>query len=137
MSEQHTPTGRILAVTCDHCGGTHPAEYSHEGQYSEGPIFVVYCPEDVHADYYTTEALHRDTRDTRDTAPTTGPAVSIVCSECGTGHYQPSTHLTAYADCLHCGNVIHMTRDLYLDGGTLTTLHTTEGPILATIPTDD
>lgn len=44
-------------VDCDHCPETHPADYSHEGQYGEGPIFVVYC-NDL-ADYYTEERVTR------------------------------------------------------------------------------
>jgi len=39
-------------VTCDNCGEVHPAEYSHDGDHGQGPIFVVYCTKDDLADYY-------------------------------------------------------------------------------------
>lgn len=35
-----------LIGECDGCGGAHPATYSHEGQFGEGPIYEVPCPED-------------------------------------------------------------------------------------------
>lgn len=44
-------------VTCDECGETHVAEYSHEGQFGEGAIFAVVCGE--FTDYYTTERVTR------------------------------------------------------------------------------
>ena len=56
-----------LTVTCEFCGATHPAEYSHEGQYGEGPIYAVVCPAGPAdrgwvTDYYTAEALHASPR---------------------------------------------------------------------------
>lgn len=43
---------------CDGCGNVHPAEYSHEGQFGEGPIFAVTCTVDYLTSYHTTEGLN-------------------------------------------------------------------------------
>jgi hypothetical protein len=44
-------------VTCDECGATHIAEYSHEGQFGQGPIYAVVCGDLT--DYYTGERVSR------------------------------------------------------------------------------
>lgn len=44
-------------VPCQECGEEHPADYSHEGRFNEGPIYVVFCTKDGLADYYTAETL--------------------------------------------------------------------------------
>jgi hypothetical protein len=46
-------------VRCDNCGNLHPAEYSHEGRFSEGPLWAVVCPADRLTDYYTVERLEQ------------------------------------------------------------------------------
>lgn len=45
---------------CQTCGSLHVAEYSHEGQWGQGPIYAVVCPEGNLVDYYTTEGLSAD-----------------------------------------------------------------------------
>jgi hypothetical protein len=55
MTNNETPAN--ITVTCDNCGHAHVGEYSHEGQWGQGPIFVVYCTDGL-ADYYTSEAAH-------------------------------------------------------------------------------
>lgn len=52
-----TSTPANGTVTCDECGATHIAEYSHEGQFGEGAIFAVVCGE--FTDYYTDERVDR------------------------------------------------------------------------------
>lgn len=42
-------------VTCQECGQTHEAHYSHDGQYGEGPIYVVVC--NGYEDFYTAEVV--------------------------------------------------------------------------------
>lgn len=42
-------------VMCDECNQAHPAEYSHEGRFGEGHVYIVMCGE--FADYYLTERL--------------------------------------------------------------------------------
>jgi hypothetical protein len=39
-------------VICDQCGGRHVAEFSHIGDFGQGPIFAVVCTEDDLTDYY-------------------------------------------------------------------------------------
>ena len=46
----------FIYVQCDHCPWFHRADYSHEGQYGEGPIYGAICADDHLTDYYTTEA---------------------------------------------------------------------------------
>lgn len=46
-------------VDCDHCGARHVAEYSHEGQHAQGPIFAVVCDVDYLTDYYREERVTR------------------------------------------------------------------------------
>jgi hypothetical protein len=45
------------SVTCDECGETHEATYSHEGRYNEGAIYAVVCERDGLTDYYTEERV--------------------------------------------------------------------------------
>jgi hypothetical protein len=45
-----------IQVMCSTCNQLHPAEYHHEGQYGEGPIYISTCPSDWLADFYTLEA---------------------------------------------------------------------------------
>lgn len=47
-------TGRIQ---CDRCPDIHPAHYSHEGRFGEGPIYAVVCTADGLTDYWTSELL--------------------------------------------------------------------------------
>jgi hypothetical protein len=47
-------TGKVV---CETCGEVHVAEYSHEGQFNEGPIYAVVCTADHLTDYVTTWAL--------------------------------------------------------------------------------
>jgi hypothetical protein len=42
-------------VMCDDCNQSHPAEYSHEGRFNEGPVYAVVCGEFV--SYYLTERV--------------------------------------------------------------------------------
>jgi hypothetical protein len=50
MTTTHLPApGR---VDCDNCGAFHPADYSHEGDFGQGPIFAVVCTVDDLTDYY-------------------------------------------------------------------------------------
>lgn len=42
---------------CESCGAVHPAEYSHEGRFSEGPVYAVVCTVDYLTDYYTTAGV--------------------------------------------------------------------------------
>jgi hypothetical protein len=53
--------GQVVGhVTCDSCGKRHPAEYSHEGQWNQGPIFAVVCTTDGWVtDYYRESAVTR------------------------------------------------------------------------------
>lgn len=44
-------------ATCDGCGATHPAEYSHEGQFGEGAIYAVVCTVDWLTSYHTSEGV--------------------------------------------------------------------------------
>jgi hypothetical protein len=46
-------------VTCHYCGARHVAEYSHESQLDQGPVYVVVCDAGPgwFEDFYTTEAL--------------------------------------------------------------------------------
>jgi 8-oxo-dGTP pyrophosphatase MutT (NUDIX family) len=50
-------SGESGIVRCDNCGKYHAATYDHEGQYGEGRIHAVVCPEDHLTDYYTDERL--------------------------------------------------------------------------------
>lgn len=45
-------------VICDECGRRHVAEYSHDGDYGQGPIFAVIC-EDGLTDYYQESRVTR------------------------------------------------------------------------------
>lgn len=47
-----------ITITCHNCGQDHIGEYSHEGRWGEGPIFVVICIKDDLADYYTQESAN-------------------------------------------------------------------------------
>lgn len=49
--------GLRAAVVCHHCDQLHEATYHHEGQFGEGPIYVVVCTADDLHDFYTTEVL--------------------------------------------------------------------------------
>jgi len=50
MTNATTPApGR---VDCDNCGSLHIAEFSHIGQFDQGPIFAVVCTVDDLTDYY-------------------------------------------------------------------------------------
>lgn len=51
----HTCDCQPLEVQCQQCEEWHPAEYSHEGRFGEGPIFAVVCGE--FTDYYTDELV--------------------------------------------------------------------------------
>lgn len=42
---------------CDSAFQSHEAEYHHEGQFGEGPIYIVTCPKDGLATFVTTEGL--------------------------------------------------------------------------------
>lgn len=44
-------------VRCENCGEYHPAEYSHEGQYDQGPIYAVVCTKDHLTDYFTLDGV--------------------------------------------------------------------------------
>lgn len=44
-----------LSVQCQECPERHPATYSHEGQFGQGPIYAVVCGELT--DYYTSEVV--------------------------------------------------------------------------------
>jgi hypothetical protein len=46
-------------VICDNCGGRHIAEFSHIGNWNQGPIFAVVCTEDNLTDYYRESAVIR------------------------------------------------------------------------------
>lgn len=46
-------------MRCFTCDRWHEAHYHHDGQYGEGPIFIVICEEDGLADYYTNEVVER------------------------------------------------------------------------------
>lgn len=46
-------------VTCDQCGGRHVAEFSHIGQFGQGPIYAVVCTEDYLTDYYQESRVTR------------------------------------------------------------------------------
>jgi hypothetical protein len=50
-------TATEFTVTCEFCGATHVAEYSHEGRYGEGPIYAVACTRDLVNDYVTAERV--------------------------------------------------------------------------------
>lgn len=52
-----TAAGIVGRVACQECGDDHIAEYSHEGQFGEGPVFAVVCPVDQLTDYYTLDAV--------------------------------------------------------------------------------
>jgi hypothetical protein len=49
--------GKQRQADCDGCGQVHEAVYSHEGRFSEGPIYAVACFEDGLTSYVTTEGL--------------------------------------------------------------------------------
>jgi hypothetical protein len=49
----------VAAVRCHYCDQLHPATYSHEGRFGEGPIYAVVCPVDNLTDYYTAEVVER------------------------------------------------------------------------------
>lgn len=49
-------------IPCEFCGELHVAEYSHDGRFNEGPIYIVICTVDGMADYYTAELLIPDPR---------------------------------------------------------------------------
>lgn len=53
----NAPSPYAGQILCQSCGEPHPAEYSHEGRYGEGPIYAVVCTVDWLTDYYTSELL--------------------------------------------------------------------------------
>jgi hypothetical protein len=55
-----THTTTTGTVTCDECGETHVAEYSHEGLFDQGAVYAVVCGE--FTDYYTAEVVQGLTR---------------------------------------------------------------------------
>lgn len=50
-----TDTPANIRIACG-CGDIHEAEYSHEGRFGEGHIWVSYCPVDGLGDYWTVHA---------------------------------------------------------------------------------
>lgn len=50
-------TPEIVMGECDGCGKPHPASYSHEGRFSEGPVWEVPCPVDGRSTFVTVEGL--------------------------------------------------------------------------------
>jgi hypothetical protein len=48
---------RLAVDQCDACGRPHPAEFSHQGRFGEGPIYAVVCTRDYLTDYYTGERV--------------------------------------------------------------------------------
>jgi hypothetical protein len=49
-----------LFVRCQECGAKHVAEYNHEGDYDQGPIYAVVCTADHLTDFYTAEAVFEE-----------------------------------------------------------------------------
>jgi hypothetical protein len=56
-TSQITPPRQGVIDYCDECEQQHPAYYSHEGRFGEGPIYAVVCTVDDLTDYYTTERV--------------------------------------------------------------------------------
>lgn len=76
---------QIGRTTCFECGQVHPATYSHEGRFGEGPIFAVVCDDDGLTAYYTLDAVELDEplfRE-RQTSTTVAAALGIELSETG------------------------------------------------------
>lgn len=65
-------------VTCHECGRTHPAEYSHEGRYGEGPIYAVVCDADHLTDYYTAYAVREVPAMSTETVPTAADGTTVI-----------------------------------------------------------
>jgi hypothetical protein len=42
---------------CEGCGEYHPAEYHHDGQWGEGPIYAATCPVDGLTDFLTWQGV--------------------------------------------------------------------------------
>lgn len=54
-------TGDVVGtVKCEHCGGTHPAEYSHESPHGGHDVFAVVCKgtDEWLTDYYRAEGVN-------------------------------------------------------------------------------
>ena len=51
-----------MEVHCERCDYPHPVEYSHEGRFNEGPIWVAVCYFDGLFDYYNVHGVRPVTR---------------------------------------------------------------------------
>ena len=77
-----TPPVLMGTVQCDECSGVHEAEYSHDGRFGEGPVYVVVCG--GFTDYYTFERVTPKAPPPEcEHERTYVPYVGSVCPKCG------------------------------------------------------